>query len=344
MNMRHLEIFYRVIEEGGFTKAALAMRLTQPTLSAAVRQLEEGLGAQLLNRLGREVAPTEAGKLLHGYARRIFALRQEAEAELQSLLAGDQGELLLGGSTIPGTYLLPQLVANFSKEYPQVRVNLRLASTESIVNDLREQRLELALIGGLVADKRFEASPCFGDELVIIVPAGHIWAERTEISEKELAAEPLLLRESGSASRRALELRLKKHGVSILPERLIAEGGGNEALKQGVLAGLGAAVISKMAVAGELQRGELIALSLAGGSLRRSFYLVQAKGFKLSVAAERFKSLVLASVPHWGTAPAVPVPFGTKRERGKCANPARKTSEIDDAISLKHQAFGLRTT
>jgi DNA-binding transcriptional LysR family regulator len=294
MNMRHLEIFYRVIEEGGFTKAALAMRLTQPTLSAAVRQLEEGVGSQLLNRLGREVAPTEAGKLLHGYARRIFALRQEAEAELQSLLAGDQGELLLGGSTIPGTYILPQLVARFSQEYPQVRVNFRLAATESIVKDLREQRLELALIGGLVNEKRLEATPCFGDELVIIVPADHEWAGCETISEKELAAESLLLRENGSASRRALELRLKEHGVTIAPERLIAEVGGNEALKQGVLAGLGVAVISKMAVVGEVARGELVALKMAGGPLKRSFYLLQAKGFKLSVAAERFKTLVLA--------------------------------------------------
>jgi DNA-binding transcriptional LysR family regulator len=294
MNMRHLEIFFRVIEEGGFTKAAAAMRLTQPTLSAAVRQLEEGLGAQLLNRLGREVVPTEAGRMLHDYARRIFALRQEALTDLQALLVGEEGELLLGGSTIPGTYILPRLVANFSREYPQVRVNLRLAATESIVDDLRAQRLELALIGGLVDDRRFEAVPCFDDELVVIIPAAHSWAGRETISEKELAAVPLLLRESGSASRQALELRLKERDVDIVPERLIAEVGGNEALKQGVLAGLGVAVISKMAVAGEVQRGELIALQLAGGSLRRSFYLLQARGFKLSVAAERFKALVLA--------------------------------------------------
>ncbi len=294
MNMRHLEIFYRVIEEGGFTKAAQAMRLTQPTLSAAVRQLEEGLDAQLLNRLGRTIAPTEAGRLLHDYARRIFALRQEALSELESLHAGNQGELLLGGSTIPGTYLLPQLVASFSKEYPQIRVNLRLAATASIAKDLRDQRLELALIGGHVDDKRFDTLPCFSDELVIIVPAGHVWAEREKISEKELAEAQLLLRERGSASRKVLELRLKEQGVAIAPERLIAEVGGNDALKQGVLAGLGVAVISKMAVAGEVARGELVALQLTGGPLNRSFYLLQAKGFKLSVVAERFKALVLA--------------------------------------------------
>ena len=293
--MRHLEIFYRVIEEAGFTKAAIAMRLTQPTLSAAVRQLEEAVGTQLLNRLGREVVPTEAGRLLYNYARRIFALRQEALGELELLRSGSKGELLLGGSTIPGTYLLPKLVANFSKVYPQIRVNLRLAATAIIAKDLREQRIELALIGGLVEDKRFVSLPCFGDELVVIVSSTHVWANRTTISEKELGETELLLREDGSASRRVFELRLKEHGVVISPEKLIAEVGGNEALKQGVLAGLGVAVVSKMAVAGELARGELVALELTGGPLKRVFYLLQAKGFKLSLAAERFKAQVLAN-------------------------------------------------
>ncbi|MCF6179004.1 MAG: LysR family transcriptional regulator [Geopsychrobacter sp.] len=294
MNMRHLEIFLRVIEQGGFTKAALAMRLTQPTLSAAVRQLEESLETQLLNRLGREVVPTTAGRLLCGYARRIFALRQEALSELQALQAGEQGQLLLGGSTIPGTYILPQLVAGFSRDFPQIKVNLRLAATETIVSALREQLLELALVGGAVDDRRFDVIPCFGDELVVIVPLGHPWAGYENISEKELADVPMLLRERGSASRRAFELRLTEHGVDIPAERLIAEVGGNEALKQGVLAGLGVAVISKLAVVGEVNRRELVALPFAAGPLRRSFYLIQVKGFKLSVAAERFKALVLS--------------------------------------------------
>ncbi len=293
MDMRRLEIFYHVVEKGGFTRAATAMSLTQPTLSAAVRQLEEDLGTPLLNRLGRDVVPTPAGRLLHGYARSIFALRQKAVRELHALLAGEQGELLMGGSTIPGTYILPQLVAQFRQQYARIRVNLRLAATESIINDLRQQRLELALVGGDVSDRAFDVIPCFCDELVVIVPANHLWVRRTKVAEQELATVPLLLRETGSASRKVLEARLKKMAVGLEPDKLIAEVGGNEALKQGVLAGLGVAVISKLAVAGELQRGELVALELSGGPLQRSFYLVKNRKMTLSVAAERFKALVL---------------------------------------------------
>ncbi len=304
MDLRRLEVFYRVVEAGGFTRAAAVMSLTQPTLSAAVRLLEEELGMQLLNRRARDVIPTEAGRLLHDYARRIFFLRQEATAELKALQDGVQGELLLGGSTIPGTYILPQLVAEFCKEHPQIQVHLRLSSTEGISRDLQEQRLELALIGGLDDPGQFEATPCFGDEMVIIVPCGHRWAERQQLDEEELTSEPLLLREAGSASRRALEVRLKECGVALKHERLNIEVGGNEALKQGVLAGLGVAVISRLAVAAEVERGDLIALSFGGEPLLRHFYLLQAKGLKLSVAAERFKNLILARSA-WDRRPGV---------------------------------------
>lgn len=295
MDMRRFEIFFRVVESGGFTRAAEAMSLTQPTLSAAVRQLEDELGVRLLDRLGREVVPTAAGRLLHGYAQRIFTLREDALNELRSLQDGEGGELQLGGSTIPGTYILPRIVAEFGARYPQVRVNLQLASTHEIVERLRRRQLELALTGGWVRDDTIEAIPCFGDELVVIVPPGHPWAGRTMLAESELVAEPLLLRERGSASRNALEARLREQGVEPAAANQVAEVGGNEALKQGVRAGLGVAVISRLAVAGELGRKELVALRFAGGRLKRRFYLLRGKGYQLSTAAQYFSDLVIAT-------------------------------------------------
>jgi len=295
MDLRRLEIFYRVLEEGGFTRAARAMSLTQPTLSEAVRLLEEELGTQLLNRLKREVLPTESGTLLQGYAKKIFNLRQEAVAELKSLMSGDHGSLILGGSTIPGTYLLPGMVAEFRARYPQIAVSLQLSSSVRVVESLRQHRLELALVGGKLRDMAIESIPCFGDELVLIVLASHKWAARESVAEAELLEVPLLLREQGSATRKLFEDHLKGHGYGLHPENLIAEVGGNEALKQGVLAGLGVGVISRLAIAGELQRTELCALPLEGGAMRRSFYLLQTKGTKLSLSAERFKELILTA-------------------------------------------------
>lgn len=298
MDMRRLEIFYRVVKEGGFTRAADAMSLSQPTLSAAVRQLETDLDAQLLSRLGRSIEPTPAGQVLYGYAHRIFALRREAKDNLDSLRSGEQGELLLGGSTIPGTYILPQFVAAFSRKFPKVRVRLQLASTENIIRALRQRRLELALVGGKVSDRNLEAIPCFSDELLVVCPPGHRWSKRQSIEEGELVDCSLLLRESGSATRSALEVRLAEHGFKLMPDRIVAEVGGNEALKQGVMAGLGVAVISRRAIEGDLTRGELIGLPLAGGALKRIFYLLSLKSSGVSVVAERFKEeLIKASCP-----------------------------------------------
>ena len=296
MDMRRLEIFYRVVEEGGFTRAAEALSLTQPTLSAAVAQLEEELNVCLLERRGRGIRPTDAGRLLHSYAGRIFALRREAETELEALKIGGGGELRLGAGTIPGSYLLPRPLARFRAEYPQIRVQLQLASSGKVLEELRARHIELALVGCEIDEKRFEAFPCGGDDLVLVVPAGHPWAGRQEVEARELAGCSLLLREPASATRRALEERLQQQRVQLPATAILAEVPGNEPLKQGVLAGLGLAVISRLAVAGELARGELHALELSGGPLRRTFYLVHERGGRLSVAAGLFREGLLGAV------------------------------------------------
>lgn len=293
MDMRRLEIFYLVAGKGGFTRAAEALSLTQPTVSAAVQLLEDELETRLLNRHGREVSLTATGQRLYQYAEKIFSLRQKACSELKAMQAGGMGELLLGGSTIPGTYLLPSLVARFRQRYPALRTQLQIAGSGLIVEALKQQRIELALVGGKISERAVEEIPCFGDELCVIVPAGHPWAARQSVVYEELVQLPLLLREPGSSSRKALEERLQACGLKIGQGGVAAEVGGNEALKQGVLAGLGVAVISRLAVAEEVKRGALAALFFAGEPLRRTFCLLHLKSHALSPAAQEFKKLLL---------------------------------------------------
>ena len=293
MDMRRLEIFYLVADKGGFTRAAEALSLTQPTVSAAVQLLEEELDTRLLNRHGREISLTATGQRLYLYAEKIFSLRQKAQAELKAMQEGAMGELLLGGSTIPGTYLLPPLVARFKRQYPALQTQLQIAGSRQVVEALKQQRIELALVGGAVGDRAIEEIPCFGDELCLIVPKGHDWYGRQSVELDELVQVPVLLREPGSSSRQALTERLQAGGLKLRQGLLAAEVGGNEALKQGVLAGLGVAVISRLAVAEEIKRGVLAALSFAGEPLRRTFCLLQLKSLALSPAAQEFKKLLL---------------------------------------------------
>lgn len=295
MDMKRLDFFCQVVELKSFTRAAEKLHLTQPTVSEGVRLLEETLGESLLDRMGREVLPTPAGKILYRYARRILQLRDEAQRAVRDLRSSSGGLLSMGASTIPGAYLLPGLIERYSKDNPGADVALKISGTGQVLEDLLQERLELALVGGMSSVRGLEWHACFGDELVLIVPPDHRWASRDQIAPSELLEEPILVREHGSGTRTTLEQHLLQHKVEPAKLHVLAEMGSNEAVKQGVRGGLGVAVISGLSVSDEIDRGDLVALTLAGESLRRPFYLVQRSGRQLTPAAALFRSLVLES-------------------------------------------------
>jgi len=288
VDIRRLEVFCRVVELKSFTRAAEAVLLTQPTVSENIRLLEETVGEKLLDRLGREALPTPAGRILYGYARRIIQLRDEA---LQALLQhrGElSGVLTLGGSTIPGAYLLPQLIESFRLGCPQVQLKLRISDTAGVVAALLEGELELAVVGARWKDQRLDCDQVFSDELVLALSVDHPWAVRTSVRLEELAEQPFILREQGSGSRMVMSQALREHGFD--PDRLkvVAEMGSSEAVRQGVKLRLGIAILSSLAVAEDVQRGALVTVPLDGVRLRRPFYLVRRRGRQLSPLALAF--------------------------------------------------------
>ena len=295
MDMKRLDFFCQVVELKSFTRAAEKLHLTQPTVSEGVRLLEETLGELLLDRMGREVLPTPAGKVLHRYARRILQLRDEATRAVSELSDSAGGLLSMGASTIPGAYLLPRLIESYAAEYPGAEVSLRISGTGQILDDLLHERLELALVGGMSNVRGLEWHACFGDELILIVPPKHRWASRSQIDPAELLEEPILLREAGSGTRTTLEHHLRQHKIEPAKLHVLAEMGSNEAVKQGVRGGLGVAVISGLSVTDEIERGNLVSLKLTGELLSRPFYLVQRSGRQLTSAAESFRNLVLST-------------------------------------------------
>ena len=140
MDLRRLEIFLKVAELGSFSRAAEALFLTQPTVSEHVRALEDELGVQLLDRLGRGTTPTRAGTLLLGYARRLLALSREARQAIEQFQGRVGGELMVGGSTIPGEYVLPALIGAFRGKYPDVSVSLRIGDSRQVQEWVEEGR------------------------------------------------------------------------------------------------------------------------------------------------------------------------------------------------------------
>src|SRR5207249_3295440 len=147
MDLRRLEVFAKVAELGSFSRAADALSLTQPTVSEHVRALEDELGVPLLDRLGRGATPTHAGRLLLGYARRMLALQREAQQALDQFQGRMSGELIVGGSTIPGEYVLPALIGRFKGKYPDISICLLIGSSRQVTEWVEAGRAEVGVVG-----------------------------------------------------------------------------------------------------------------------------------------------------------------------------------------------------
>jgi len=288
VDIRRLEVFCRVLELKSFTRAAEAVLLTQPTVSENIRLLEETVGERLLDRLGREVLPTPAGRILYGYARRIIQLRDEAMQAMHQYRGDLSGTLALGASTIPGAYVLPSLIESFRLYHPAIQLHLRIADTAAVVEELLHDRLELGLVGALLKEQRLDCDEAFADELVLTLHPDHSWAGRESVCPDELGNEPFILREQGSGTRLVMSQALREHGFDPAKLRVVAEMGSSEAVRQGIKSRLGISILSSLAVAEDVQRGDLVTVPLEGVCIRRPFYLVRRKGRQLSPLALAF--------------------------------------------------------
>ncbi len=297
MDIRQLEIFVKVAALGSFSRAAEALFLTQPTVSEHIRTLEEELGVRLLDRLGRGAAPTKAGQLLLGYAQRILELHRGARQALDQFQGRMSGELVVGGSTIPGEYVLPALIGRFKEKYPDVAISLLIGDTQRVLDWVLEGRVEAGVVGAQIAHRVLEYRELMPDELVVVVPAGHPWRGKKTASLEEVRQEPLIVRERGSGSRHALERALAEVGLDLGAFRVVGEMGSTQAIKQGVKAGVGISLISKRAVAEECEHGILSCVKVKDLRFRRAFYLVLNTTRTRSPLAEAFVAFLLAESP-----------------------------------------------
>jgi DNA-binding transcriptional LysR family regulator len=288
MDMRRLEVLCKVIELKSFTKAAEALSLSQPTVSEHIRSLEEALGERLIDRLGREVLATPSGRVFYQYARNIIQLREEAIQALEQFKGNLSGHLILGASTIPGTYVVPKFIGSFKTIHPAIQMTLRISDTAQIVRDILEGTLEAGLIGSKWNDRRILMEELFSDELILAVFAGHAWARRKHIRQEELIGEPFILRERGSGTRMVMERILEEHGFDSSRLFVVAEMGSTEAVRQGIKAQIGVSILSRQAVEEDLKQGTLALVDIEGIRFYRPLYLVQRRNRRLSPLCAAF--------------------------------------------------------
>ncbi|MFQ5775127.1 MAG: LysR substrate-binding domain-containing protein [Kiloniellaceae bacterium] len=237
MSHTHLRAFHAVAAEGGFSRAAAALHVSQPTLSAQVRALEERYGVKLFDRRGRGVGLTDLGRALFDITRRLF--NQEAEAE--QLLASARG--LMGGQLRVGAdapYHVIPMVAAFSRRHPGIRLSLAFGNSERVLEDLLRRRCDVAVLADIAPDARLHAVPFRRDRLIVFVDRGHPWANRRSIRLAELTGQRLVLRESGSRTRAVFDSAIAAAGIK--PGHVL-EIGSREAVREAVAAGLGVGVV-----------------------------------------------------------------------------------------------------
>jgi DNA-binding transcriptional LysR family regulator len=297
MDLRRLEVFVKVAELGSFSRAAETLFLTQPTVSEHVRALETELGVQLLDRLGRGARPTRAGTLLLGYAQRMLALSREAAQAIAQFQGRMSGELVVGGSTIPGEYVLPALIGAFRAKYPDVSVMLRIASSGEVQTWVEEGRVELGVIGAPPTARALEGRQLMADELVVVVPPEHAWAGTASMLLEDLRREPLIVRERGSGSRETFERALAGVGLGLAAFRVVAEIDSTQAIKQAVRAGLGVSIISHRAVEDECRARLLVCVKLRDLRISRGFHLVTHRERSRSPLAQAFLAFIESQAP-----------------------------------------------
>lgn len=292
MNIKKLELFVAIAATGSFSKGAEAACITQSTASQHIAALEESCGVRLFDRTGRGVMTTEAGKVLLAHARRVIRSLKETEQAILQFRQADGVELCVGGSTIPGTYLLPRAIAALRARDPGISVKVEIGDSRDILARLMEEHIEIGIIGTTADDTQYAVETLGHDVILLVARKGHPWCGRSTVRLDELLKEPLIMREKGSGTNDVVAAALKQHGIKHNDLLISTTISSSEAVKQAVLAECGVAFISEMAVREELRHGELVSINLSGLTITRSFSLVHRKGRTLSPAAAAF-SLVL---------------------------------------------------
>jgi DNA-binding transcriptional LysR family regulator len=293
LNLRQMEAFLAVVEHGGFSSAARATKRTQSTISQHISALESEMGVQLIERSRKGVRLTEAGKILRKHARTLVAELRTTEAAIRRFRGLEQTTLRVGVSTIPGAYLVPGVLARLCEMYPSLDLVVLQGDSSDTVEAVASREVEVGVVGRRFRLSGLGFTEVGEDRIVLVVAPNHPWARRRSLGIADLEEAAFVARESGSGTGATVMEALSAAGVDTKRLRTRAVIGSNETIKAAVKAGIGAAFLSSVAVAPDIERGDLAAVDVDGLAISRPFYLVRRSGRRLTSAASAFWDLVL---------------------------------------------------
>lgn len=294
MDFRQIEAFVYVVRFNSFSKAADAIFLTQPTVSSHISSLENELGTKLIDRSGKEVEPTAAGKLFYEYANNLVNIRDQAVFSLNEFSNKISGKVEIAASTVPAEYLLPRLMLGFRANYGDISFSVDQLDSDQVIDGLLEKKYELGMAGTIIESSKLEYHKIAEDRLVLAAPCNRKFSSMSSdtLNFDYIKDESFIYRESGSGTRKEFEKILVNHGISPTSIKIAAQFNSIDAIKQAVSQGLGVSIMSYMSIEDYIRFGQIRAFEIEGFDLKRAFYIVTHKKRPLSPVNSAFLKYV----------------------------------------------------
>jgi DNA-binding transcriptional LysR family regulator len=275
MDIHQLKIFASVYKNKSFTRASEELHISQPTISEHIKNLEADLSVRLFDRLGRSILPTREAEILYPKTLQLLEDLERIEDEVSAAASSIKGKIVIGASTIPGAYILPPIAYTFKQQFPEAAFEILIEDSKKITDMVLKHELLCGIVGAKMESDKLTYTPLIEDELVLV--ASRDMTGKKSLRPGQLPDLPLLMREMGSGTRQTLENYLKKKKISVTDLNIVATLGSTSSIKQAVKAGLGVAMLSRMAVQEELDRGTLKEITIQGMRMKRKFFMIRLK-------------------------------------------------------------------
>jgi DNA-binding transcriptional LysR family regulator len=290
MELDQVTAFLEVARNQSFSRAAEKLYRTQPAISAQIRSLEEEFGQKLFDRLGRRIFLTPSGEVLFEYGERLLALHRETMQRVREAHGLVAGQLIVGANEATCLYVLPQVFAEFKRQFPQVGISVYRSFSHKILQKMAASEIDVGIVTLPVSQNNLKVIPIFEDELHVMVPAGHPFAKRASVKVEDLVKEPLIFPKGGH-TRELLERIFRKYRNQL---QISMELASVESIKKFVGAGLGVSLLSRSYAEMECKSGILKLVPIHGMKLVRRLGLVYRTDRHISRAAQAFAEVVTA--------------------------------------------------
>jgi len=289
MNLNQLKIFYLAAKRRNLSVAAAELFITQPAVTKGIQRLQEYYDMKFVNHIGKKLVLTDAGEVLYEIAEKIFELESKAEESIRDFQERKRGRIRILSSESFGDYYLPRIIIPFSKAYPLVRITMNILPTEQVIENTATLNNDLGFISYPVEHKKLLVKEVLEDQLVIITPPDHPLGRYPTLEPSNLEDQLLIMHETGSAPRKALENYVRKNDLSV---SIHLELSSNRAIKRAVEDGIGIALISRKVANEEIRNKRLRAIPLSDRSMTRKFYMVHHQDKYLSESLQNFIDMV----------------------------------------------------